>query len=150
MSPGETIILAAIIAAISAIMGVGIGSFVSYRIAKQQFKATVLSGNRQQWINTLRDCLAEFQSNVSLLGLEEHDSGKLMRRASLQRFKITLFINPKEDDHKELLSLVGRLMRISFTGAQEEGVKPAQLQYALSSVAQSILKREWERVKRGD
>jgi len=66
MSKEHIMMLAAAVSAGAAIIGVVIGSVGSYFISRQQIKATVLSGNRQQWINTLRDCIADFQANARI------------------------------------------------------------------------------------
>ena len=88
MSPENAVIVAALIGAGSGILGLAMGTLVSYWIAKRQFNATVLSGNRQQWINTLRDCLAEFQSNISMLHIPEAAVDQHLNEISFMRFKI--------------------------------------------------------------
>ena len=58
----------ALIAAAAALLGAALGFFGSYRVARIQFRGSVLSANRQAWINALRDTLAEFHS-LMMMGL---------------------------------------------------------------------------------
>ena len=148
MPPENAVIVAALIGAGSGILGLAMGTLVSYWIAKRQFNATVLSGNRQQWINTLRDCLAEFQSNISMLHIPEAAVDQHLNKISFMRFKIALLINPQERYHSDLMDVVTNL--VGQTRDPGETATRAKLQEALTSIAQKVLKGEWERVKRGD
>ena len=56
--------LLSLISACTALVASIAGPFVTLFVAKQNFNATVLSTNRQKWIESLRDMLAEF---ISLL-----------------------------------------------------------------------------------
>ena len=49
-----------IISVVIALFAVIIGPFVTLYIARRQIKANVLSPNRQQWINTLRDEISNY------------------------------------------------------------------------------------------
>jgi len=55
-------VLISLISASTALVASVIGPFVTLTVAKRQFNATVLSANRQKWIETLRDSLAELAS----------------------------------------------------------------------------------------
>jgi hypothetical protein len=48
----------------STLGGALIGALVAYLVARQQFKASVLSTNRQEWINKLRDLLAQYEAKL--------------------------------------------------------------------------------------
>jgi hypothetical protein len=50
------------ISACTALAASIIGPIVTLRVARRQFNATVLSTNRQKWIETLRDMVAELMS----------------------------------------------------------------------------------------
>ena len=155
--------LSGFIVAVGAIVGVVIGSLVSFLIARQQFKATVISSNRQQWINTLRDSIADFQTKAKIATLEanlaSHDAAsaaadpegfdEAMKTMRLLIYKIALLINPKETDHAELLSLLRKLWDFCVNGDTSDDESLEGLQSSITSTGQKILKREWERVKRG-
>jgi len=156
-------ILVVAISAGSALFGVSIGSLCSYFISRQQIKATVLSGNRQQWINTLRDCIADFQTKAKIAIVEadlashvqtstaanagNHDDA--MKTMRLLANIIALLINPKEADNAELLSRLNELETHCIDGNPGNREKEKLLQSSITTIGQRILKREWERVKKG-
>ena len=57
-------LLIGVISACTALVASIVGPIVTLSVARRQFNATVLSANRQRWIETLRDMLAEL---ISLL-----------------------------------------------------------------------------------
>ena len=48
----------------STLGGALIGALVAYLVARQQFKTTVLSKNRQEWINNLRSLLSQYEATL--------------------------------------------------------------------------------------
>lgn len=56
----------AIVSAVTALFAVALGPLVSMWAAQRQSRVTVLSANRQAWINTLRELIAEY---ISISGL---------------------------------------------------------------------------------
>jgi hypothetical protein len=163
MQPERIALLVPGITALAAIVGVVIGSIVSLLIARQQFKATVISANRQQWINTLRDCIADFQTKTKIALVEtslalnnetavasnvkDHDEALKGMRFLVN--KTALLLNPNETDHSELILLFKQLEDHCINGDPNERTKEEKLQDSITSIGQKILKREWERVKRG-
>ena len=151
------------ISAFSVIIGVIIGSVISYFIARLQFRATTLSANRQSWINTLRDSIAEVQQTASITITEVQlasnkqsanvvDSEAIVsavRKMDFLFYKIQLLLNPKESDHDKLIDLIFNLKGSSLKVDDEMNKKHAELQREITQVAQNILKREWVRVKKG-
>lgn len=156
-------VFVAAISAGSALFGVGIGSLCSYFISQQQIKSTVLSGNRQQWINTLRDCIADFQTKARIVVVEtdlanypqtsmaanatNHDDA--MKAIHFLVNKIALLINPEEKDHANLILNIEQLKSHCIDEGASDRDKELLLQNAITAIGQRILKREWERVKRG-
>jgi hypothetical protein len=57
-------LLISLVSACTALVASVVGPVVTLAVAKRQFNANVLSANRQKWIETLRDMLAEL---ISLL-----------------------------------------------------------------------------------
>ncbi len=142
----------------STLGGALIGALVAYLVARQQFKASVLSKNRQQWINKLRDLLAEYEAilfnvhaNFKMGGvLQDRDAGlSHIMRANLIRSQMKLLINPKEDDHTRLIELMRRMDKAASNQGNEHTKRFSMLDKEYIALAQSILKREWERVKKG-
>lgn len=163
MSKEFITILAAAVSAGAALFGVTIGSVCSYFISRQQIKATVLSGNRQQWINALRDCISNFQTKARIAIVEadlanhSHTSAsanadnqdEAMKTMRLLANKIALLINPKEKDHSELISIMKDLEDHCIDGDPGDRKKEEMLQDSITTIGQRILKREWIRVKQG-
>lgn len=163
MPPERITLLVPGITALAAIVGVIIGSIVSLLIARQQFKATVISANRQQWINKLRDCIADFQTKAKIALVEtslalkvetavaanEKNHDEALKGMCFLANKVALLLNPNESDHSELILLFKQLEDHCINGDPNERTKEEKLQNAITTIGQKILKREWERVKRG-
>jgi hypothetical protein len=157
--------LISLISACTALVASVVGPLVTLSVARRQFNANVLSANRQKWIEALRDLLAEL---ISLLVAalvvksrlkEKWDKGlgaiaadpemlAKLERIVLVQWKVRLLINPTEADHQQLYRTIETaLERIRSDDARdsdsEEDVE------TITKLAQAILKREWERVKRG-
>ena len=141
------------------------GPWVTLSVARRQFNANVISANRQKWIEHLRDHVAEL---ISLLvaalvikakwrenwnrgrGAIESSPALLakLERIVLVQYKIRLLVNPTEPDHVELY----RAIDVAFKRLQAEDAAEDESEAdieAITRIAQAILKREWERVKRG-
>lgn len=93
-------VITALLPAITTIAGAIIGATVSYLVSRHQFRAAVLSGNRQAWINALRDNLAEFEATLYDVFADFHSGGALrdasegiaaLRRANLIMSRVKLF-----------------------------------------------------------
>jgi hypothetical protein len=73
-------LLISVISACTALVASILGPLVTLSVAKRQFNASVLSANRQKWIETLRDMLAELISLlVSALVVKETWQGSWER-----------------------------------------------------------------------
>jgi hypothetical protein len=144
----------AILSAATAIIAVVMGPLVSLWAARRQSRVTVLSANRQAWINTLRDLIAECMAISGFIHIADWSDRKQsefdekMERFALLVAKIRLMLNPNEQDHKRLSEMLGQLMNSMRSLNEKDPVKGAQLMKDFLSLSQTILKREWERVKR--
>jgi hypothetical protein len=154
-----------LVSACTALVASLVGPFVTLRVARRQFNANVLSANRQKWIETLRDLLAELISLlVAVVVVKQHWKGKWnkgldaiaadptligkLERIVLVQWKIRLLINPLEADHQQLYSTIDN----AFKRIQLEDTKDAETEADVENItrlSQAILKREWERVKLG-
>lgn len=142
------------------------GLFVNTRIAQTEFKANVLSVNRQKWIEMMRDLVASLNSQLLAAAAVRHLVGEptsvviardpelLKRVENLLRTmsKIELMLNPLERDHEKLNALmkeaVDQLRSTLPGGGIEERMEV--IGRDIIQVSQGILKREWGRVKRGE
>lgn len=105
---------------------------------------TIITNNRQEWINSLRSEITSFLAEVastspsqSLEDIPFNDMKSLWTHS----YKIELLINPKENDHKKLVELIRK--EISNLNASSDNT----LIREIISLSQKILKREWDRVK---
>ena len=146
----------AVISAITALCAVLLSPLVSMWTAQRQSRVTVLSANRQAWINSLRDLISEYISVAALLHAEDwsdrkSDFNERVERLSLVNARIQLMLNPKEEDHQRLVSLLGQLALTLgeqiASGQKKDSQKAGVVVRQVVPLAQSILKREWERVK---
>lgn len=123
----------------------------SLNIARLQIHSSTVSSNRQKWIDTLRDELAEFLAERDALTAKLRDSERdqtSVRTSSTRLVRLfhqlQLRLNPKEADHARIISLVDDLSRKPTNELDDSMIDE------LVALAQSVLKREWERVKQGD
>ena len=126
-------LLISVISACTALVASVAGPLVTLTVARRQFNANVLSANRQKWIETLRDMLAELISLlVAALVMksdwkDKWDQGRgaiaknpelldKIERIVLVQWRIRLLINPTEADHQDLY----RAIETAFKRLQSE------------------------------
>jgi hypothetical protein len=154
-----------LVSACTALVASILGPIVTLSVARRQFNANVLSANRQKWIETLRDMLAELIALVAIASVlkatwrEKWDKGlgplgsntellEKLERLVLVQAKIRLLTNPLEPDHQELYRAIETAL-LRFKSEQlHEAETDADVE-TITRLAQAILKREWQRVKLG-
>lgn len=151
----------AIITAATALVAVIVGPIISIYVARRQIRASVVSTNRQVWITTLRDAIAEWLTAEQVFYISKHtdfwekaDTQKSLERLVMLQYRIRLLINPKEADHAMLVQLL-RKESDDLTEELDSTPEPYDKTKVygddeIISLAQSILKREWQRVKQGN
>ena len=138
---------------IVAVLAVVVGPYVSLTIARRQIRASLEASNkkitapmRQDWINKLRELLAELTSiaqHYYVAGFEDRTDEEYQRLTLLQAH-ILLMLNSNEEDHQRLAKLTRRIV------TELEKAKIAEFPDHLVEMvilSQKILKREWDRVK---
>ena len=133
---------------------------------RETTKAQILSGYRQDWINTLRDTTAEYVTSVMTISdlhalkagtFQQHNQTEPKDKAlewnyrfheaksasAVLKYKLLLLANPTEPDFKTYLRLVDALYEHAVDG--EQNLTPTA--NSLIGTAQTILKTEWDRVK---
>lgn len=146
------------ISALTALVAVVLGPSVSVYLAKRQIHASVVSSNRQKWIDNLRDLLSEIITSIRILGLhrtmdniQQKEFDARLENLVLMETKINLLLNPFEADHKAISETIRKAIEKLFAGDElEKRAAVKELSTSLTSQAQTILKREWRRVKTGD
>ena len=145
------------ITALTALVAVITTPVIAIYVVKKQTAATVLSTNRQNWINTLRDSLSEYIGLMTTFNIARSEKllnteGALLKAEKILTIesKIKLMLNTKEEDHKKLEDFLENA-RVKVIGISEEHWNHEEwnnIYHQIFPLCQSILKREWERVKK--
>lgn len=123
----------------------------SLEIAKLDFRKSVLSANRQSWINELRELMSEL---ISLLDLNLIDPSNVKledsKKINLLILKAEFMLNPIKDSAyiNSIINLKNLLFDLSM-----EKINTENSQGKIEIVKQNTkktLKTEWERVKGGE
>lgn len=127
-------------------------------IARLDFNKTVISGNRQEWINTLRENVSEYlgltESRSSIFwGIADSAKYQELSQANLASIlrleaKIVLMLNSTEEESKELIRILRLYTRSTFNKSVEQTKE--ELNQRTIELTKKILKSEWERVKKGE
>lgn len=153
------------VSAATALVASIVGPLVTLSVGRRQFAATVLSTNRQRWIEMLRESLADLASQLALVSVikatwnAKWDKGigpiaadprrlETLQRLVLVQFRIRLLLNPIEADHQELYRAIEQAIERLREERSVEEETAADVE-RISTLGQTILKREWQRVKRG-
>ena len=153
------------ISACTALAASILGPIVTLKVARRQFNATVLSTNRQKWIETLRDMVAELMSLLvsSLIirsawkskwdkgrGPLREDAALLhkLERIVLAHSKIRLLLKPTDVDHQQLDRAIDTAIKRLQAEESLDSDTEADIE-TITRLSQVILRREWERVKLG-
>jgi hypothetical protein len=154
-----------LITALTALVASILGPCVTLAVARHQFKANVLSANRQKWIDAFRDRLAELLSVLN--------AAQVIKRASVDDWRggagpvkenpalldklektfmavaqIQLLTKGAEPAHQALNSAISAALGY----LQEDELWEADLSarvVEISGLGRSIIREEWGRVKRG-
>ena len=130
---------------LSGIVGWVTAYYTSLRVRRSereriQFERLMkISEFRQLWINSLRDCMSEFQSFGVTPGL---NPGRLREFYALGT-KIELMMNPGDQDYNALQDCLYEFLK-SSEGSTDDKYR-SNSEYV--AVCQRILKREWDRLK---
>jgi len=119
-------------------------------INQKDFNKTVLSGNRQVWINDLRDIISKILSKTLSLSLKKAVTHDELQELIYLITKTELMLNPEKD-----IEFVTKLkeLELCFIDIQSDKRTFSDIEPFTSSVktfAKTTLKTEWERVKKGE
>lgn len=91
----------------------------SQTLSLTQFKATLKTKNRQDWINDVRESITEFTTQCKMLNIEFQSTTPdpekvkpLLEKVTLYRNKLLLLLNPAKETHKPLLNAIDSLMTV--------------------------------------
>ena len=141
-----------------------VGPTVSWKIAKSQISAQVVSTNRQEWINGIRNELAVFLTYARSI-VPAYRSETFDRDMAFEKYdkmvlavqRVELMLNPSEKDHAELVRLMKSTIDLVRTALSEvhdkketsnDNERITEIR-TITPLAQRIFKAEWSRIKRG-
>jgi hypothetical protein len=144
-----------ILSLIVALLAVFVGPIISQQISRRQTLSSLEVANkqvvapmRQAWINSLRDLLAEFAGatlHYWAAGYDLRVDAEYLRLTLLEH-KIRLMLNAKEEDHREVESLMRKVLNSLESGRGSDNDFHVNHR-ALMDLSRQVLKREWDRVK---
>ena len=143
------------ISALTALGAVVLSPLVAYFSVYHQVRASVLSTNRQKWIDDLRNAVSEYcglmnsLNQARSLGHQTYDDiyPKLQKSFELES-KVLLLLNPNEDKHKKISDLTTK-GRVSVFGTDDLYHPEVwnEIWYEIIRTSSAIFKEEWQRVK---
>jgi hypothetical protein len=154
-----------LITATTALMASILGPFVTLTVARRQFRANVISINRQKWIETFRDRVSELISLMNAAQVIKRHSVEAWRgglgpvqtnlaltekfeRAYMALAEIRLLTNGSDPEHQRL----NDALAAALTHLQHDELRQDELAASIEDVialGRTIIRREWGRVKRG-
>lgn len=154
-----------LISGLTALVASIVGPFVTLSVSRRQFRANVLSTNRQKWIDTFRDRLSELLSHINAaqatkraathewrggLGpvIADHNFPDKLEKAYRAIAQVQLLTKAEEPAHQALNEAIGA----ALTYLQADELYEAELSASLmetTKLGRSIIREEWGRVKRG-
>jgi len=119
-------------------------------INQKDFNKTVLSGNRQVWINDLRDIISKILSKTLSLSLKKSVTHDELQELIYLISKTELMLNPEKD-----IDFVTKLKELELCFIDIQSCKSTFLDIdpfisSVKNFAKTTLKTEWERVKKGE
>ena len=142
---------------IIAALAVFVGPLISSKMGEKQLTTTssiakknIVAPIRQNWINELRQILAKLTTTCAYFWTEEKEERRELYHLEVRALigQLELYINPQEDEHKELLKRVVRMESSMFGKDEPEHVSGFWFAHRETiEQSQKILKIEWERVK---
>lgn len=121
-----------------------------------EFKATIATKNRQEWINELRETLSVFLTSSIFVSpnisrdLKIKFTDGFVEKALFARAKIELLTNKDKPEQKELLDNVNIYYEIVLKQLKGEAIESSQIVEARSSISQSarkLFKIHWNKIK---
>jgi hypothetical protein len=154
-----------LVTAMTALVASIMGPFVTLQVARRQFRANVISTNRQKWIETFRDRVSELLSLMNAaqiikrhsieswqggLGPVQSNLGltEKFERAYMALAEIRLLTNASDLEHQRL----NEALAAALAHLQHDELRNEELAASVDDVialGRTIIRHEWGRVKLG-
>jgi hypothetical protein len=120
-------------------------------IAILDFNRSVKSQNRQEWINKLRDLISEIDMNLTLIAYSSREkTAQRVMEIDLLKNKIDLMLNQSESEHETLFKFLITYVAEATRSDIMSATRHKELREQCFNAAKIVLKKEWERVKKGE
>jgi len=147
------------LSALTPLIAVIVSPAATLYVAKKQLQASVVSNNRQAWINRLRDEVASLTAFILSLP-SAHAADSITTSAAMDMHanfvkmaqSVKLLANPSEPDHQELIRLIDLANADIIRSINQRIANANQFSTSAETIinkTQTILKQEWIRVKQG-
>jgi hypothetical protein len=154
-----------LVSAATALVASVIGPLVTLSVARGRFKASVISTNRQRWIESFRDRVSELLSLMNAaqiikrhsvdswrggLGPVQSNLGltEKFERAYMALAEIRLLTNGSDPEHQRLNDALAAALAHLQHDELREGELAASVDEVIA-LGRTIIRHEWGRVKRG-
>jgi ATP phosphoribosyltransferase regulatory subunit HisZ len=151
------------VTACTALVSAAAGPLVSIAVSSRQVRAALVSTNRERWLETLRDSLAEYVAlalSAAMLQEPLHrlpvdalrqnpEVARMVERVAQARSRILLMVNPAKAAHVALCDPIEQAYQLLLHG-QGSIERMTVCVDAIIASGRAVLKSEWARVKRGD
>jgi hypothetical protein len=143
-----------------------LGPVVTLTVAKRQFNANVISANRQKWIDTFRDHLADFIALISTASMIKETTASdqwraghgavildpslrgIVEKIGVSFAQITLLTKEHDELHQQLIMSANQSLQILLSADKSQSDLD-QKTGEVAKLGRSIIRYEWNRVKRG-
>ena len=154
----------AFVSAMTALTAAVLSPMVSLLVTRMQIRATVISNNRERWIEALRDAVAEYVAVLLTASMvkqaaerdplqevrEHRDLLPIVERVVMMKSKIMLMINPSDQRYAALCEKVEASYELLASDSLVSVPAMRAQANEVTRLGAYVLRTEWARVKRGD
>lgn len=123
-------------------------------ISQTQFKSTLATKNRQDWVNDLRHSLSEFLINSAFYTPDfTHNKSvaeikEVTEKIGYTRYKIELLLNKNKPDQRRLLDAVEKMSQLFLTPKDQfENNDYKKNRVEIMDAASALFEIQWKKIK---
>jgi len=123
-------------------------------ISITQFKATIATKNRQEWINDLRHSLSEFLINAAFntpdltANKTVSEVKEITQKVGYNRYRIELLLNKNKPEQKRLYDAVENMSQLFLTTAKDfDQDKFKRTRLEIMNAAVALFDIHWKKIK---
>ncbi len=126
-----------------------------------EFKATIASKNRQEWLSELRHTLTEYLSSLSMISIVSKGAdathakrvleanSNYIGKMSLAKAKLELLMNEEKDEQKKLLDEIENMLSIVSTKKEDTYIQDIRKARSETiNAARKVFEIHWEKIKK--